>query len=109
LLAKKVSNEQRTTSNELRMEHLLDWTLRVSLLIHLAIIAVCVWRVWRGENVIDRLLAADLTGILMLAVLVLLALLRNDSFFIDIGLVLAALGFISTVMLARYVVDERVF
>jgi multicomponent K+:H+ antiporter subunit F len=91
------------------MEPLLDWTLRVSLLIHLAIIAMCVWRVWRGENVIDRLLAADLTGILMLAVLVLLALLRNDSFFIDIGLALAALGFISTLMLAKYVVDERVF
>jgi multicomponent K+:H+ antiporter subunit F len=91
------------------MDVVLEWAIRVSLFVHLAIIAGCVWRMWRGENVIDRLLAADLTGILMLAVLVLLALLRKDSFYIDIGLGLAALGFISTVLLARYITNERVF
>jgi multisubunit Na+/H+ antiporter MnhF subunit len=91
------------------IESLLDWTIRLSLLVHMGVIAGCIWRVWRGENVIDRLLAADLMGVLVLAVLVLLALLRRDSFYIDVGLGLAAVGFVGTVMLARYIADERVF
>ena len=42
-----------------------------SLVIHIVMITVCVWRVWRGENVIDRLIGVDLSSTLTLAVLVL--------------------------------------
>ena len=36
----------------------LSLTLHVALVIHIALIAVCVRRVWHGENVIDRLIGA---------------------------------------------------
>jgi multisubunit Na+/H+ antiporter MnhF subunit len=68
-----------------------------------------VWRVWRGENVIDRLMGADLVGTLILAVLVLIALIRNNALYIDVALGLAALGFVSTIALAKYIADERMF
>lgn len=83
--------------------------LYTSLFIHIILIAVAVWRVWRGENVIDRLMGVELMGTLTLAILVLTAIIQGRSLFIDVALGLAALGFISTIALARYVADEYMF
>lgn len=84
-------------------------TIYISLLLHIVMIAIAVWRIWRGENVIDRLIGVDLMSTLFLAVLVLLALIFRDSLYIDVALGLAALGFISTVALAKYVADELMY
>lgn len=81
----------------------------ISLLLHIGMIALAVWRVWRGENVVDRLIGVDLVSTLFVGVLVLLALINRDSIYIDVALALAALGFISTVALAKYVADEQMF
>ena len=42
------------------MSQILAIVLNIALAIHIALIAVCVWRVWRGGNVIYRLIGADL-------------------------------------------------
>ena len=83
--------------------------LYISLVIHIVMIAIAVWRVWRGENVIDRLLGTELVSTLMLAILVLISLIFRDSIYIDVALGLGALGFISTIALAKYVADEQMF
>jgi multicomponent Na+:H+ antiporter subunit F len=88
---------------------ILTTAIYLSLLIHIGMIAVAVWRVWRGENVIDRLIGVDLVSTLFLAVLVLLALTYRDSIYIDVAIGLAALGFVSTIALAKYVADEEMF
>ncbi len=81
----------------------------ITLIIHIVLVAVAVWRVWRGENVIDRLIAVDLSSTLFLAVTVIIAIISGDSIYIDIALVLAALGFISTVALSKYITTEKMF
>ena len=91
------------------METLLSAVLYISLVIHIVMIAIAVWRVWRGENVIDRLLGTELVSTLMLAILVLISLIFRDSIYIDVALGLGALGFISTIALAKYVADEQMF
>lgn len=91
------------------MDQILFYTLHGALVIHIALIAVCVWRVWRGENVIDRLIGADLVGTLMLAVLVLIALIWLNPIYIDVALGLAALGFVGTIALAKYIADQHMF
>lgn len=91
------------------MAQILAITLQISLAIFIVLIALSVWRVWRGENVIDRLIGADLIGTLILGVLVLVALILRNSIYLDVGLALAALGFISTVALAKYIVDQRMY
>jgi multisubunit Na+/H+ antiporter MnhF subunit len=91
------------------MEQILRIALGTSLAIHIAMIAVCVWRVWNGENVIDRLIGADLLGTLTLAVLVLVALILYNSIYLDVALGLALLGFISTLALAKYIVDQAMY
>lgn len=83
--------------------------LYISLLVHLALMSVCFWRVWRGENVIDRLMGFDLLTTLTLAVLVLLSLISRRIIYIDIALALAILGFVGTIALAKYVADDQMF
>jgi multisubunit Na+/H+ antiporter MnhF subunit len=91
------------------MSDILSLVLNIALAVHIALISVCVWRVWRGENVIDRLIGADLVGTLMLAVLVLVALIRLNPTYIDVALGLAALGFVGTIALAKYISDQQMF
>jgi multicomponent K+:H+ antiporter subunit F len=81
----------------------------ITLIIHIFMVAVAVWRVWRGENVIDRLIAVDLSSTLFLAVTVIIAIISGDSIYIDVALVLAAMGFISTVALSKYIATEKMF
>jgi len=91
------------------MEHILNIVMGISLAIHIIMITVAVWRVWRGENVIDRLIGADLVSTIVLAVLVLAALILKNSIYLDVALGLAALSFDSTIALAKYIVDQSIY
>ncbi|NKQ34730.1 MAG: hypothetical protein HF973_03845 [Chloroflexi bacterium] len=91
------------------MATILITTLYISLAIHVFLIGIAVWRVWRGENSIDRLISTDLVTTLILAVLVLISLILRDSIYIDVALGLGALSFIGTVALAKFLADEKMF
>lgn len=91
------------------MTNILTTALYLALLLHILMIAVTVWRVWRGENVIDRLIGVDLVTTLALAVLVVIALIQENSIYMDVALGLAALGFVATVVFAHYIADEQMF
>jgi multisubunit Na+/H+ antiporter MnhF subunit len=88
---------------------ILTYVLYLALVVHIVLLAVVLWKVWRGDNIVDRLMSADLFGTLTLAVLVLLAIIERDSIYIDVALGLAALGFIGIIALAKYVADEQMF
>ena len=91
------------------MENILITVLYISLVIHIGLMAIALWRVWQGENVIDRLMGFDLLGVLTIAVLVLLSLIGRRIIYIDVALGLAALSFVGTIALAKYVADEQMF
>lgn len=91
------------------MQPILDFTLHAALVIHIVLIAVGVWRVWRGENAVDRLIGADVISTLILAVLVLVALIQRQSLYIDMALGLAALSAVGTIALAKYIADQKMF
>jgi len=91
------------------MDQIIANVLNLALLVHLLLLGIVVWRVWRGENVIDRLAGADLVATLTMAILILLALVRQDSLYVEVALGLAALGFVGILALARYLADEQMF
>lgn len=89
------------------MSDLILPALNLSLGIHLVLIGICVFRVWKGENGLDRLLGVDLLGTLMLAVLVIIAIRDQQPLYIDVAMGLAAVGFTSSILLAKYMADQK--
>ncbi|MCS7088225.1 MAG: monovalent cation/H+ antiporter complex subunit F [Thermoflexales bacterium] len=91
------------------MQMIFSWAVVASIGLHILLIAVAVVRVWRGETVLDRLVAADVIATLGLAIFVLLALFNDDALYMDLALGFAALSFVSTVALARYLANRQMF
>lgn len=91
------------------MTELLDSVINGALIIHTILIAVAVWRIWRGENVADRLIGVELVTTMLLGILVLLSLTQQDTIYIDVAIALAALGFVVTIALAKYLADEQMY
>lgn len=91
------------------MKELFLGVVAASLVIHIALIAVALVRVWRGETTMDRIVAADVIGTLVLAIFVIIALLRADALYIDLALGFATLSFIGSIALARYIGNRQMF
>ena len=60
------------------------------------------YRLFKGPSVVDRAVAADSIDILADMALILFALHRGRSIYLDIAMVTAVLGFIGSTLVARY-------
>ena len=63
---------------------------------------LCTWRLWRGPTAPDRVLAIDTLSINVVAMVVLLGLTWQNDLLFEAALIVAMLGFVSTVALARF-------
>jgi len=64
--------------------------------------ALCAWRLMRGPHITDRLLAIDTLYINAVALVILLGIRQQTPMLFEAALIMAMLGFASTVALARY-------
>ena len=80
--------------------------LLLSLNIAIAAVAMamtlCAWRLVRGPHMPDRILAIDTLYINAVALVVLLGIRLQTPLLFEAALIMAMLGFVSTVALARY-------
>lgn len=63
---------------------------------------ICGWRLLRGPEITDRLLALDTLYINVVALVILLGIRWQTNLMFEAALIVAMLGFVSTVALARY-------
>lgn len=63
---------------------------------------LCTWRLVRGPQVVDRVLAVDTLYLNTVALVVLLGIRLQTALLFEAALIVAMLGFASTVALARY-------
>jgi multicomponent Na+:H+ antiporter subunit F len=63
------------------------------------------YRVIKGPTTPDRVVALDTIGTNVVAIALLYAMLSRQGFFVTTSLVLAIIGFISTITVARYVTE----
>ncbi|MCL4271013.1 MAG: hypothetical protein KJZ72_15770 [Anaerolineales bacterium] len=91
------------------MQTILDTVIWVILALHLLMVIVAAWNAWRGENSVMRLVGLDIASTLTTAVLVIISIIRQNSLFLDVAIVTTALGYLSTVALAKFISDQRVF
>jgi len=64
--------------------------------------SLCGWRLWRGPTTPDRILAIDTLYINVVALVILLGLTWQTALLFEAALIVAMLGFVSTVALARF-------
>jgi multicomponent K+:H+ antiporter subunit F len=91
------------------MENALTITIWVVLVIHLLMALAAVWKVLRGENPAARLAGLDLFSTLTIAILIIIAIVSDSSLYIDLAAAAAALGYLTTIVLAKYISDQKVF
>lgn len=73
----------------------------------LAILAlILLYRVFKGPNVIDRVLAADSIDIILGVIMILYGVIEGRGMFLDLGLIVTLLGFIGTVLISKYLEGE---
>lgn len=81
---------------------MLDVALWTSLALVVAALALNVYRLTIGPDMPDRLLALDTMYINSIALIVLLGLWLNTKTYFESALLIAMLGFISTVAVCKY-------
>jgi len=79
--------------------------LDAALIIASAVTLLAAYRVIQGPTVPDRVVALDTIGTNVVAIAVLFALTTDTGLFVTVGLVLAIIGFISTITVARFVTE----
>ena len=69
-------------------------------------VALAFVRLIKGPSLSDRIVALDMMTVLIVSFCGLYAILSGDTAFVDVAIVLALVGFLATVALARFV-DRR--
>lgn len=81
---------------------ILSWALDFAFVAVAVAMALCTWRLLLGPTPTDRVLALDTLYINIVVMAVLLGLRLGTELLFEGALLVAMLGFVSTVALARY-------
>jgi multicomponent K+:H+ antiporter subunit F len=82
--------------------NILDIALNIALAAVTVSLLLCGWRLLLGPEITDRLLALDTLYLNTVALIVVLGMRWNTALLFEAALLVAMLGFASTVALARY-------
>ena len=83
----------------------LEMAVLAGLVVSATVTLVAGYRVIRGPTTPDRVVGLDTIGTNVVAIAVLFAIQSDAGLFVDVALVLAIIGFISTIAVARYVTE----
>ncbi|MBU4484576.1 cation:proton antiporter [bacterium] len=72
------------------------------IIILIVMIFACLFRVWRGPTIPDRMVAIDIFGVLVAGICALLAVTTKLDYLMDIALAWIFVSFIGTIALAKY-------
>ena len=80
----------------------LSFAAQLSLLLILIGMAVAFIRLARGPSLADRVVALDMMTVTIISFCGVFAVFMDEPSFLDVAIVLALVGFLATVALARY-------
>ncbi len=90
-------------------EPLINVGIQLALVVLVILQSLSTYRIWHGPSPADRLQAADASSTILIGIIIVLALVQGTSMLIDVGIALAALGFVGTLAVARYLAEGKVF
>ena len=85
----------------------LDWAIEASFAIVMLSIALGFYRIVRGPSFGDRVVSLDMLTISIMGFCGLFAIFSDDTAFLDVAVVLALIGFLTTLALARFAERRR--
>ena len=65
------------------------------------LIIACLVRAIRGPRIADRVIAANMTGTLIVITICILSFLMGEGYLVDVALIYALLGFLAVVVLCK--------
>lgn len=81
---------------------MIEWALNFAFVCAAAAALLCGWRLLRGPEMIDRVLALDTLYVNVIALVILLGMRWGTGLLFEAALIVAMLGFVATVALSRY-------
>ncbi len=90
------------------MTDLMNIALTLGFGVVLIAVAMAFWRLMRGPSLPDRVVALDMMTVAIIAFCGLAAIRYRTSAFLDVALVLALVGFLATVALARFAERQKI-
>jgi len=87
---------------------LIDIAIAASMYVVGLAMLLALWRLLRGPSVPDRILALDTLNVTAIAELMLLGMYLKSAVYFEAALVIAMLGFVSTVVLSKYVIRRDI-
>lgn len=70
-------------------------------------IGVCLFRLLRGPELADRIIAGDVIALQVVGLVILLTVRLEADTYIDVALTVAIIGFVTTVAFSRFLVATR--
>lgn len=82
--------------------------ITVTLVLYTAAMGVGLWRLFRGPNAQDRILALDFLYVLGMLVMLVLAIRYDSDMYFEGALLMVLFGFVSSVALAKFLLRGEV-
>lgn len=86
-----------------------NFVVNAALVILVALLIPCAYRVFIGPSPADRLQAIDTITVLLIGIILMLALVQGSSLVVDVAIALAAFSFVGTLAIARFLCEGRMF
>jgi len=84
------------------MTTFMSWDIVIVATILSVFALILIYRVYKGPHAADRVVAADSIDILIGIVMILFGCYEERALYVDLGVVVALLGFISTILISKY-------
>jgi multisubunit Na+/H+ antiporter MnhF subunit len=76
--------------------------LIITAIFYVLLCVILIYRVAVGPHAVDRVISADSLDGLTVIIMVLFGAISNRAIYLDLALIIALLGFLSTVFISRY-------
>lgn len=77
--------------------------LTFSILFLSATIFICMFRAIKGPSAADRLIAINVIGTKTIVLILIVSVLLNETYFVDVAIVYALISFLSSVLIAKFI------
>ena len=78
-----------------------DWLFYGILSVQALLLLFCLVRAAKGPRIADRLVAVNMMGTLVMVMIAILAVVKNQGYLVDICLIYAMISFLAVVVLSR--------